>query len=305
MEHRERTASWTRQEALLSARVWIEYADRPPLHKDWCRSRRPDEPNRPSASTIIRLFGRWSNFAAEAELATECKRWSRTGCLDALAAWIQHFGRPPLTVEWSRGRNSNEPVHPSINVVRRLFGGWRQFLLDGGYDIRLSPATLVSSTVAKEMLEQLRKYEGKPVTASWRWNRTASLCALEAWCEQFKRPPLRVDWEVGRRSDEPIRPSLTTVIRLFGNWRRFMIDGGYDVRPMGRRWTRREVINAALDELETSGALPTKSSWTVSGPHPHPTTVVRIFGSWRAFSKLVLRNGARRIAARQPCLARC
>ncbi len=295
--HCARRSSWTRQQALLSARAWIEYAEHPPLHTDWRRGRRPDEPHRPSASTIIRLFGGWSNFASEAEFATHSKRWSRTGCLDALTAWIQHFGRLPLRVEWCVGCVSNEPIHPSINVVRRLFGGWRQFLLDGGQNVRLSPDTIVSSTVASAMFEQLKKYDGKPVTATWRWNRTASLCALEAWCKKFKRPPLRVEWEVGRRPDEPVRPSINTVMRLFGSWRRFLLDGGYDVRPMGRRWTRRAVIHAALDELETCGVLPTKSSWKQSGPHPHPTTVVKIFGSWRAFSKVVQQNGARRIAA--------
>jgi len=76
---------WTEERIVAAIRRWAERTGRPPLYTEWLRGRRGYTPHvnnrrsdRPSAATVLKVFGRWSAAieaaGVEHPAATHCKR---------------------------------------------------------------------------------------------------------------------------------------------------------------------------------------------------------------------------------------
>jgi hypothetical protein len=115
------------------------------------------------------------------------------------------------------------------------------------------------------------------------WTAPLVVRAILDWNERYGRPPKAQEW---RGASQPHRPTLTTVLDLFGTWNRAIAAAGLTPRKVGgnRRWTRETILEAFAEWSRTHGGTPpTNAEWETAAPGcPSAAAVVRHFGSWNA-----------------------
>jgi hypothetical protein len=74
---------------------------------------------------------------AAAEKARESRRvWTDDLVVDAIRAWADWKGRPPIEEDWRRRRTADEPRRPASSTVARVLGSWDAGLAAAGYPSR-------------------------------------------------------------------------------------------------------------------------------------------------------------------------
>ena len=120
-------------------------------------------------------------------------------------------------------------------------------------------------------------------TANRTWPAYLIVAAIQAWHVEHGKPPRANDW---KRSGYD-RPSLSTVIGVFGGWNRAIEAAGLVPRTYGGmngrkpRWTRELIIEALLDWMASHGHWPTFDDFSTAQPGcPATGTVITHFGTW-------------------------
>lgn len=105
---------WTRDTIVAAIRAWHDQHGRPPRSMEWKRRRAPSEIDRPTANTVISVFGTWRAGVEAAGFTTE--RRNRYGVHDLFAAFAA--GRD-TDVRDPRVRDDFERWLPSLPRAER------------------------------------------------------------------------------------------------------------------------------------------------------------------------------------------
>jgi hypothetical protein len=204
----------------------------------------------PSAWTVRRLFGSWSNYVRAAGLTPRPYRaWSRPRVIAALREWAElNGGQAPSGRQWKQSTST----HPSHAVVRRLFGSWGNALQRAG----LSPQT------------------AQPV----RWTDAEILLALRRWADA-QGVPRATDWS----AVEPGRPTRGLVTGRFGSWNAALLAAGLEPPLVRHQWSRERIVIAMQSWAQTNHGPPRSTDWRRASPtHPSSRHVWNRFESWDA-----------------------
>ena len=107
---------WTREAIVAALRTWAHAHGRAPYEPEWQQSRL----EHPSAGTVKRAFGSWSDAVRAAGMAPALHApWTQTEVLDGLRAFERDHGRPPTCALWRR-----EHRKPGASVIIRRHGSW-------------------------------------------------------------------------------------------------------------------------------------------------------------------------------------
>jgi Homing endonuclease associated repeat len=123
--------------------------------------------------------------------------WTRERIIAAIQRWHREYGYPPKNTDWQPRSTS---WHPTISMVRAVFGSWNAALVAAGFPPRYR-----------------------------RWSRAEIKQAIFEWVYTHGRPPTANDW----RTADPTRPSESTVRNAFGSWNRGIAAAGYTPRRQG------------------------------------------------------------------------
>jgi HNH endonuclease len=136
--------------------------------------------------------------APQRERCQTCGRaipyWTRDRIISALQRWHREYGYPPKSRNW---QPRSTPWHPTIAMVRLVFGSWNDALIAAGLPTRYR-----------------------------RWSREEIKQKIFEWTYEHGRPPTANEW---RRSD-PSRPSESNVRHAFGSWNNGIAAAGYKAR---------------------------------------------------------------------------
>lgn len=248
--------TWSRADIIAALRAATKHKGRPPGKRDWHRRRVPGEPRRPATPTVLRRFGSWNAALQAAGLRpTLRKAWSQAQIVDAIRAWTERTGAPPVRAEWSTRPAPQEADRPTDATVIAHFGAW---------DVALRAAGI------------------EPPRNSW--SASEVVAAIKAFAAREGRPPTARDWMSPPLPDRP-RPTRSAVEECFGSWNRALEAAGF--APHRRNWDRDEILAALREFARRKGRVPRQGDWTRTSkpgepPHPSRQTVVNQFGSWSA-----------------------
>ena len=191
-----------------------------------------------------------SHLPAEAD-----GRFTRDQIIEAVQAWMLHFGEPPKVYDWDpalarrrgeawRAERFEAGHWPTLAIVRRQFGNLSKALYAAGVRPRQGPKRARGHVLSDEQI----------------------LAAIREWHRRYGEPPTRSDWSPARalqlgqewrvdRYRAGNWPSFNTVIRRFGTLTAAVQAAGLEPRPRGRhaashgtlRPITREVLRAGLD----------------------------------------------------------
>jgi Homing endonuclease associated repeat/Phosphotransferase enzyme family len=189
--------------------------------------------------------------------------WTEAEAVAALQSWAQTHGRAPTAEEWRySGGRSGDGAHPQANTVRLLFGTY-------------------AAGVAAAGLEPQPPRRRRP-------SRDEILAALHAHVAAHGCPPRSKDWE----PEVAGRPRPRQVIALFETFDTAVVAAGYRSRVS---WSKEDLVDALRQHVAETGAAPSSIEWDRQpgrqGPAdgssaryvPAASTIIRRFGSWRAF----------------------
>jgi hypothetical protein len=172
--------------------------------------------------------------------------------LDALHAWADEEGVPPQEDEW-RPQNARwlreYPRWPSAPQVKYAYDSWTAALEAAGLD---------------------------PLAHRRPWTRQSVIAAVERFVERHGRAPSAGDFSDPRSE----LPSGHTVYKHFGSLAALRVKLGYSSSE--RFWEPQEILEALRDFGQLHGHAPSVSEYARTPGAPDPTTVERVFGSWRA-----------------------
>lgn len=139
-----RNTKWTKRQALAAIRDYGAEHGSVPSSEAWQNSSyEPD--SRPSAATIIRLFGSWKEAVIAAGLVPAPRRrppktnrrWTHETVLEAIRFWAAEHGRPPRSTDWRHAADASAPggAHPNYKAGRLLFGSWPEAVEAAGLEV--------------------------------------------------------------------------------------------------------------------------------------------------------------------------
>jgi hypothetical protein len=120
--------------------------------------------------------------------------WTRKRIIEAIQRWEREYGAPPKATNWQPRAT---PWHPTIGMVRLVFGNWNAALTAAGFDVRHR-----------------------------RWSREEIKQAIYQWVYEHGELPTCNEWRVAA----PGRPSEGSVRRTFGSWNAGIREAGYEPR---------------------------------------------------------------------------
>ena len=125
------------------------------------------------------------------------------------------------------------------------------------------------------------------------WTESRVLALIREHVAEHGEPPRCNEWE--RRDPDSLRPTSSTVARVFGSWNEAIAAAGVEPRPHGgaileqirgrESWTREGIIVAIQAWAAEHGAPPKSVEWQRIGrnrSHPNVVRVAAVFGSWAA-----------------------
>jgi hypothetical protein len=135
---------WTRGQAINAIRDYVaEHGPVPSSHVWQECSYEPG--SRPSAATIIRLFGSWKRAVIAAGLVPALRRapqhrnkkWTQETVGEAIRSWATEHGRPPRSTDWRHAADASAPggAHPNYKAGRLLFGSWPAAVEAAGFEV--------------------------------------------------------------------------------------------------------------------------------------------------------------------------
>ena len=254
---------WSRTQIIDAIRAWVDRTGTLPTHSAWQRRPSAEEPDRPTAHTVIERFGSWEAALRATGLEPPKLRrlWSAAEIVEAIRAFAAREGRAPTGRDWN---SPPEPDHlrPMTHEVVDCFGSWNKGLAAAGF--------------APHRRD---------------WSREEIVAALQEFAQRHGKTPRPGDWTRMSSPGEPAHPSRQTVVNQFGDWNAALEAAGLEPLPMGRRgvrreaaWTAAEIIEEIRAFAEREGEPPKSSDWRLlprSGP-PRPTAwvVEQCFGTW-------------------------
>lgn len=139
---------WTQERIIEAIRRFVSETGRIPVSSEWLRNC-PD--GCPSIAVVQREFGTWAagvraagfdipgvgkyerSEETRAKLSASLTRWTPEKITDQIKEWVEEHGEVPAYMHWvARGT-------PSITIVVKVFGTWREAVEAAGFEPRLLP----------------------------------------------------------------------------------------------------------------------------------------------------------------------
>jgi hypothetical protein len=273
--------TWSADRIVDALQDWLRVTGDPPRIYEWvpssaralglynahCRMWEREHPRWPSATTVAKYFGSWSDGLAAAGIAVTSRR-------------------PPGT------------LRERVEGARRLAAqGMRQAEIAALLEVTPSTVSTYLSASTCACGEPVIKSRSRPprcrrcasrAARPLAWDRESVLGAYRAWQAETGSRPLKVDWSPELAQSEkwhsgfPCWPSAGEVDGVFGRWGELVAAAGDPPTRPRPRWTRERAL-AALQELaDELGRAPRSSDLAGYPGMPSVGTVRTLFGSWAA-----------------------
>jgi hypothetical protein len=251
-------SAWSRTQIVEAIRAWVDRTETMPTHSAWRHRPSAEEPDRPTAHTVIKHFGSWEAAlrAAGLEPPKPRRSWSATEVVEAIKAFAEREGRPPTGRDWRSSPAPGDP-RPTDKAVVKCFGSWNDGLAAAGF--------------APHRRD---------------WSREEIVAALREFAQRHGKTPMPGDWTRASLPGECAHPSWQAVVNHFGSWDEALRAAGFEPppRPPRRSWSATEIIASIRAFAEPEGEPPKATDWKhlpVSGPsRPNARAVEECFGSW-------------------------
>ena len=234
---------WSNEELIAQIRILATELGRTPTGREF-----DENPNTASTHTATAHFGSWNQFLEAAGLEVN-QRMYNTVTDQKLIAQVQmlaeELGKVPSSTEFNK-----DPRTPNATTAISHFGSWNKFLEAAGLEVNRRMCNTVTDQKLIAQVQMLAEELGK-VPSSTEFNR------------------------------DPRTAGVTTVIRNFGSWNKFLEAAGLKVNQ--RNITDKELIAQIQMLAKELGKVPSRPEFNKDPRTASATTVGSHFGSWNKF----------------------
>ena len=243
---------YTSEELISQVQMLAKELGRPPIKKEF-----NDDPRVVKVNIVEKRFGSWTNFLKVAKVESYRRsEHSSEELISQVQMLAKELGETPTMQEFN-----DDPRVVKVNVVKKRFGSWNEFLEKAGLEINRRRAVGVSR---EEMIGQVHML-----------------------ARELKRTPTATEFD-----EDPRTVSFTAVKNRFGSWNALLDEAGLaQNRPTFRKirykgkTTDAEKITQLCMLKEKLGRLPTAKEFDESPETVSLSAVISHFGSWKKFVK--------------------
>ena len=273
--------TWSQDAIVEALEDWVRVTGDPPRLYEWvpssaralglynahCRMWEREHPRWPSATTVTKHFGSWSDGLAAAGIIVPSRRPPGT-----LAERVQ--GARRLAAQGMRQAEIAALLEVTPSTVSTY--------LSAGTCGCGEP--VIRSRSSPPRCRRCASRASRPLA----WDRDTVLAAYRAWQEETGSRPLKADWSPELPQSQqwhdgfPRWPSAGEVDGVFGRWGALVAAAGDPPLRTRPRWPRDRVLAALRELADELGRVPRSADLAGYPGMPGVDTVRKRFGSWAA-----------------------